>query len=77
MTESEVSMFKMSNELYDILKEIALTILPALATLYAAVGKIWGLPYVTEIPMTIMAVDTFMGVCLHISNAEYKAGDSQ
>lgn len=70
-------MFKMSNELYDILKEIALTILPAFATLYAAVGKIWGLPYVTEIPMTIMAVDTFMGVCLHISNAEYKAGDSQ
>ena len=70
-------MFKMSNEVYDILKEIALTILPALATLYAAVGKIWGLPYVTEIPMTIMAVDTFMGVCLHISNAEYKAGDSE
>ena len=70
-------MFKMSNEVYDILKEIALTILPALATLYAAVGKIWGLPYVTEIPMTIMAVDTFRGVCLHISNAEYKAGDSQ
>ena len=70
-------MFKMSNEVYDILKEIALTILPALATLYAAVGKIWGLPYVTEIPMTIMAVDTFMGVCLHISNAEYKAGDNE
>ena len=70
-------MFKMSNKVYDILKEIALTILPAFATLYAAVGKIWGLPYVTEIPMTIMAVDTFMGVCLHISNAEYKAGDSQ
>lgn len=70
-------MFKMSNETYDILKEIALTILPAFATLYAAVGKIWGLPYVTEIPMTIMAVDTFMGVCLHISNSEYKAGDSE
>ena len=77
MTESEVSMFKMSNELYDILKEIALTILPALATLYAAVGKIWGLPYVTEIPMTIMAVDTFMGVCLHVSSSEYhKGGES-
>ena len=63
---------KMSNETYDILKEIALTILPAVATLYAAIGKIWGLPYVTEIPMTIMAVYTFMGVCLHISNSEYK-----
>lgn len=70
-------MFKMSNETYDFLKEIALTILPAFATLYAAVGKIWGLPYVTEIPMTIMAIDTFMGVCLHISNSEYKAGDSK
>lgn len=67
----------MSNETYDVLKEISLTVLPAFATLYAAVGKIWGLPYVTEIPMTIMAVDTFMGVCLHISNSEYKAGDNK
>ena len=58
---------KLSNETYDILKEIALTILPALATLYAVVGKIWGLPYVTEIPATIMAIDTAMGAILHIS----------
>lgn len=65
-------MFKMSNELYDILKEIALTILPALAVLYATLGKIWGLPYVSELPATLMAVDTFLGVCLHISNSEYK-----
>jgi hypothetical protein len=77
MMESEASMFKMSNELYDILKEIALTILPAIAVLYATLGKIWGLPYVGEVPATIMAIDTFLGVCLHISNAEYKAGDSQ
>lgn len=70
-------MFKMSNELYDILKEIALTILPALAVLYATLGKIWGLPYVSEIPATIMAVDTLLGACLHISTAEYhKGGDN-
>lgn len=67
-------MFKISNEVYDILKEIALTILPALAVLYATLGKIWGLPYVSELPATIMAVDTFLGVCLHISNSEYKKG---
>ena len=65
-------MFKMSNKVYDVLKEIALTILPALAVLYATLGKIWGLPYVSELPATIMAVDTFLGVCLHISNSEYK-----
>ena len=65
-------MFKMSNEVYDVLKEIALTILPALAVLYTAFGKIWGLPYATEIPATIMAIDAFLGACLHISNSEYK-----
>lgn len=62
---------KMTNETYDILKEIALTILPALAVLYATLGKIWGLPYASEVPATIMAIDTFLGVCLHISSAEY------
>lgn len=63
---------KLSNETYDILKEIALTILPALATLYAVLGKIWGLPYVTEIPATIMAIDTAMGAILHISTKNYQ-----
>ena len=62
---------KMTNETYDILKELALTILPAVAVLYATLGKIWGLPYVSEVPATIMAIDTFLGVCLHISSAEY------
>ena len=62
---------KMTNKTYDILKEIALTILPAVAVLYATLGKIWGLPYVSEVPATIMAIDTFLGVCLHISSAEY------
>ena len=71
MTESEGNMFKMSNETYDILKEVALTILPALAVLYATLGKIWGLPYVSEIPATIMAIDTAMGVMLHISTSSY------
>ena len=63
---------KLSNQTYEILKEIALTILPALATLYAVVGKIWGLPYVTEIPATIMAIDTAMGAILHISTKNYQ-----
>ena len=65
---------KFSNKTYDILKEIALTILPAISVLYATLGKIWGLPYVGEVPATIMAIDTFLGVCLHISNSEYKKG---
>ena len=69
-------MFKMSNELYDILKEIALTILPALAVLYATLGKIWGFPYVGEVPATIMAVDTFLGICLKVSSDNYHGGNA-
>ena len=69
---------KLSNEAYDILKEIALTIIPALAVFYATIGKIWGLPYVSEIPATLMAIDTAMGVMLHISTDNYtKGGDGE
>ena len=53
---------KMSNETYDILKEIALTILPAVAVLYATLGKIWGLPYVSEVPATIMAISSVFSI---------------
>jgi hypothetical protein len=64
---------KLSNNVYDILKDVALVWLPAAAVFYATIGKIWGLPYTTEIPATIMAVDTFLGAVLKIStNAYYK-----
>lgn len=61
----------MSNKTYDILKWVAQYLLPALATLYFAVAKIWGLPYGAEIVGTITAVDTFLGVLLGISTANY------
>lgn len=62
----------LSNKIYDVLKFIALIVLPALATLYATLGTIWGLPYVEEIPKTITAIDTFLGAILMISSAQYK-----
>ncbi len=61
----------MSNKLYDILKFIALVVLPAAATLWAALGKIWGWPMVTEVTATICAVDTFLGALLGVSSANY------
>lgn len=71
----------MSNKTYDILKWVAQYLLPALATLYFAVAKIWGLPYGEEIVGTITAVDTFLGVLLGISTVNYNkqngAGNSQ
>lgn len=62
---------RMSNNAYDILKKIALIILPALATLWLTIGKIWGLPYTTEIGATITAVAVFLGACLEVSSKNY------
>lgn len=63
---------KFSNKTYDVLKWIAMILLPACATLYFALAGIWGFPYGEEIVGTITAVDTFLGVILGISNANYK-----
>lgn len=62
---------KLSNEMYDRLKWIAQYFLPALGTLYFALAGVWGLPYGEQIVGTITAIDTFLGVLLGISTAQY------
>lgn len=59
------------DKLYDILKWVVIIVLPALATLYAALAKVWNWPYSGEIVTTITAVDTFLGAVLCISAAAY------
>ena len=61
----------MSNKVYDVLKWIAQILLPAIGTLYATLGAIWGFPFVEEITKTILGVDTFLGVLLGISSINY------
>lgn len=62
---------KLSNETYDILKWVALIVLPAIATLYNALANTWGLPYGNEIVCTITAIDTFLGALLGVSTKNY------
>ena len=62
----------MSNKVYDVFKWIAQYLLPALATLYFALGNIWSLPFSEQVVGTITALDTFLGVILGISSAQYK-----
>lgn len=64
----------MSNKVYDVLKWIAQYFLPALGTLYFALADVWGLPYGEQVVGTIVAVDTFLGVVLGISTAQYNKG---
>ena len=63
---------KLNDKTYDILKWIAQYVLPAAGTLYFALAGIWGLPYGEQIVGTITAVDTFLGVLLGVSTANYK-----
>lgn len=62
----------MSNKVYDVLKWIALIVLPAIGTLYFALATIWGFPYGEQIVGTIAAIEVFLGSILGISNAQYK-----
>lgn len=67
----------MSSKTYDILKFIALIVLPALGTLYFALAQIWGLPYGEQIVGTITAIDAFLGAILGVSTSSYKKGISE
>ncbi len=62
----------LTNKTYDVLKWIALVVLPAAATFYTALAPIWGLPYESEIPMTITAVDALLGALLGVSSVKYQ-----
>lgn len=62
----------MNNKIYDILKWVAILLLPALSTLVAVIGKIWNIPVCDPIAQTITALGVFLGAILGISSVQYK-----
>lgn len=62
---------KINNKIYDILKWIALYLLPALGTLYFTLSSIWGLPYSEQVVGTISSLETFIGILIGISTSTY------
>lgn len=66
-----------NTKVYDILKFLALVLLPALGTLYFALAGIWGLPAAEQVVGTIVVIDTFLGTVLQISNTNYKKIDNE
>ena len=61
----------LKNSTYDVLKWVCLIALPALATLVAALGAIWGIPHCEQIVLTINAVALFIGALIGVSSAQY------
>lgn len=64
---------KLDNRTYDVLKWIALVVIPASATLVLTVGKIWGLPYYDNIGATISAVGLFIAAIIGVSSKDFYA----
>lgn len=60
---------------YDALKSVAQIWLPAAGTLYVSLAQVWGFPAAEQVSLTVLAVDTFLGVILGISSAVYNASD--
>lgn len=61
----------LSNKTYDIIKWVALVVIPAAATLVLTVGKIWGLPYYDNIGATISAIGLFLAAIIGVSTNTY------
>ena len=64
-------LFELTDKQYDILKWIAMIVLPAIGAFYFTLANIWGLPYAEQIVGTITAVDTLLGALLGISTSQY------
>ena len=60
-----------SDKVYNVLKWVCMVCLPAVATLWFALGKIWGFPYLAEVEGTIIAIDTFLGALIGVSTIQY------
>lgn len=64
---------KISNNTYDILKWVALACLPALEALVLTVGKIWSIPYYSEIGATLAAIGIFIAALIGVTSSNYYA----
>jgi hypothetical protein len=61
--------------MYDVLKQVAQIWLPGLGTLYFTLANLWHLPNPDEVVGTIVAIDAFLGLGLHINTQAYNQSD--
>lgn len=61
----------LTDKTYDVLKWVALILLPAMGALYFGLAGIWNFPYGEQIVGTITVIDTFLGAILGISTVQY------
>ena len=62
---------RLPDNVYRFLKWTALIALPALATFYGIVGKVWEIPFTAEVVTTISAAAAFIGTLIGVSTVAY------
>lgn len=61
----------LTDKTYNVLKWVALILLPAMGALYFGLAGIWNFPYGEQVVGTITVIDTFLGAILGISTVQY------
>lgn len=62
---------KIPDKVYDVLKWIALVVIPALTAFYSVLASSLGLPYADIVAQIAAGVCTLIGALIGISTAEY------
>ena len=78
--EKTTASIPMSNKTYDILKIVAIIVLPLIQTLYVGLAQLWGFGSGEQINATIQliigALNVILGAALVKSSADYHKGDA-
>ena len=62
---------RLSDGMYDKLKWFALAFIPAFEVLILTLGKIWAIPYYSEIGATVAAVGVFIAAIIGVTSKNY------
>ena len=62
---------RLSDGVYNFIRWFSLIFIPAAEVLILTVGKIWSIPYYTEIGATIAAVGVFLAAVIGVSSRAY------
>ena len=68
---------KLPDSVYNFLKWLGLIALPALATFYGVIGKVWDIPFTAEVVTTITALATLVGALIGVSTISYNKDKSE
>jgi len=61
------------DKLYDVLKWVAIIVMPSLATFIVGLGGIWSIPYAGQLAATVTALGVLLGALLGLSSVKYNS----